>query len=147
MQYFFQFYATATKHGYEVPIRDLPNQSKRNGEPQIRVYTKKRWMEEDSMKETKKNAEAEEETVKVWHPRGSGIIVSRCGSSKQYEMAQATSHWELKSELWDLTTMNTKYRENEKIFGDGQQSGKLNNLIFFFPNFVFFKSQYKDYEP
>lgn len=62
-------------------------------------------------------------------------------------MAQATSHWELKSELWDLTTMNTKYRENEKIFGDGQQSGKLNNLIFFFPNFVFFKSQYKDYEP
>lgn len=65
MQYFFQFYATATKHGYELPIRDLPDQSKRNGEPRIRVYTKKRWMEEDSMKVTKKRAEAEEETVKV----------------------------------------------------------------------------------
>lgn len=43
------------------------------------VYTGQGWTEEDPTKETEERAEAEKETVMVWHHRGSGID-SREGS-------------------------------------------------------------------
>lgn len=75
--------------------------------------TKKRWMKEDSIKDQRESGGRGGNSKGVTS-RDSRMIVSRRGSSKQCKMAQgATSHWDLKSRLWDLMTL--KYKIWEKV--------------------------------